>query len=209
MGMMKPGADVPQAQWHTAWRRDDERGEEEFSLLEFESAAHWLLTGLLDMPADDKALWVRYAIACDVDWRTKRLLLATANDPLALERFPEETPLLMLSADGNGNWHVGEEDRPNLHGCLDIDLGCSPSTNTLPIRRLKLSIGESAEVTAAWVRFPDLTVQPLRQRYTCLAHDRYRYESLESGFTVELTVDEQGLVVDYPGGWRRKPRLVK
>ena len=29
-----------------------------------------------------------------------------------------------------------------LKGCTDVDLGCSPSTNTLPIRRLGLGIGE-------------------------------------------------------------------
>jgi hypothetical protein len=34
-----------------------------------------------------------------------------------------------------------------VEGCIDIDLKYSPSTNLLPIRRLNLAIGESAEVT--------------------------------------------------------------
>lgn len=96
---------------------------------------------------------------------------------------------------------VDKHERPDLAGCIDIDLSITPATNTLPIRRLGLAVGASAEVTAAWVRFPALIVAPLRQRYTRLAPDRYRYESLESGFTTELTVDDQGLIAHYPGGW--------
>lgn len=98
-------------------------------------------------------------------------------------------------------WQVDEQEREDLTGCVDVDLSITPATNTLPIRRLRLAVGESAEVTAAWVRFPALSVEPLRQRYTRLAENRYRYESLESGFTAELTVDDQGLVTHYPGGW--------
>jgi hypothetical protein len=79
----------------------------------------------------------------------------------------------------------------------------SPVTNTLPIRRLKLAVGEDALVTAAWVKFPELTVSPLRQRYARLAENLYRYDSLESGFTAELMVDADGLVVEYGSIWRR------
>lgn len=197
--------DTPVFTKRLEWRRVDEEGEEEFDLLEFATDLRWVLHGFLDMPENsDTALWVRYIIACDADWRTKRILLATAKNPLALGRFPEVDPLFILSTDGEGNWKVGGQERPDLYGCLDVDLGCTPSTNTLPIRRLNLGIGASAEVTAAWVRFPDLAVETLRQRYMRLAPDLYRYESLESDFTADLTVDDQGLVVDYPGGWRRK-----
>ena len=31
----------------------------------------------------------------------------------------------------------------------------------------------------------------------------YRYEDLESNFTADLLIDAQGLVVDYPGIWKR------
>lgn len=198
---------LPRAHWLLEWARADGQGKEQFGLYAFDTEPGWGLQGWLDFPVGERhALWIRYIVQCDAKWRTRRLLLASAQNPLAnqLVKFPVETPLFILSADGEGNWRVGDEDRPDLRGCLDVDLGCSPSTNTLPIRRLNLAIGESAEVTAAWVRFPDLSVQPLRQRYTRFASDRYRYESLESDFTADLTVDDLGLVVDYPGGWRRK-----
>lgn len=87
--------------------------------------------------------------------------------------------------------------------CTDIDLSVTPSTNTIPIRRLALDIGGSEEVIAAWVRFPELTVEPLRQLYTRLDAKRYRYESVRSGFAAELEVDDAGLVVTYPHLWQR------
>jgi hypothetical protein len=98
---------------------------------------------------------------------------------------------------------VNGELRTDLEGCLDVDIALGASTNTLPIRRVPLAVGRAVELKAAWVLLPDLTVQVLPQRYTRLAHDRYRYESLDSGFTADLEVDDLSLVVNYPGWCER------
>jgi hypothetical protein len=103
----------------------------------------------------------------------------------------------------NTRWTSGGDDVPQHRGCTDVDLGIGASTNTLPIRRLGLAVGQSARIDAAWVRFPGLQLERLPQRYTRLAEDRYRYESLDSGFTAELEVDDLGLVVTYPGWCER------
>jgi hypothetical protein len=93
---------------------------------------------------------------------------------------------------------------PVLDGCLDIDIWPTPFTNTFPIRRAPLAVGERREFRMAWVSAPELTLRPMRQGYTRLADRLYRYESLEgSGFRAELTVDEDGLVRDYQGVFRR------
>ena len=92
---------------------------------------------------------------------------------------------------------------PAVAGCLDVDLAFTPATNILPLRRLGLAVGESREMTAAWVRFPDLSVEPLAQRYTRLDERRVRYESRGGAFTADLEVDELGLVVSYPPLWER------
>jgi uncharacterized protein len=89
-----------------------------------------------------------------------------------------------------------------VRGCDDVDLALTPATNSLPIRRLNLQVGGSESVIAAWVKFPDLTVEPLSQRYTRLAKDTYRYQS-NTGFSAEIVVDDLGLVTTYPGGWER------
>ncbi len=94
----------------------------------------------------------------------------------------------------------GAEDQGTLDPALDVDLGFSPLTNTLPIRRLGLldaAPGTTETITAAWVLVPALTVVAAQQTYTVLGGGRIRYAS--GTFTAELTVDPDGYVVDYPG----------
>ncbi len=67
--------------------------------------------------------------------------------------------------------------------------------------------GESAEICVAFITVPRLEVRVVRQRYTRLrgAGERavYLYESLESDFRSELPVDGEGLLLEYPGYFRR------
>jgi hypothetical protein len=98
------------------------------------------------------------------------------------------------------------EKLPTLGPYSDIDLAVTPATNTLPIRRLNLEVGQSQEVTAAWLKFPDLTLEILPQLYTRLGPQRYHYQS-GTGFSAELLVDDLGVVTVYPGGWERAASL--
>ncbi len=53
---------------------------------------------------------------------------------------------------------------------------------------------------------PALVPEAVRQRYTCLEAGRlYRYEELFRGYVGELNVDEDSLILDYPGTFRRVP----
>ena len=117
-----------------------------------------------------------------------------------------------LRVDAEQQWQIDREPhrirslprRPSrVARSVDIDLGFTPATNTLPIRRLAPAIGETVDVTALWVRFPELTIEPLPQRYTRLDDSRYRYESAGGAFVAEIEVDDLGLVVTYEGGWQR------
>jgi hypothetical protein len=111
-----------------------------------------------------------------------------------------ETRTLALTRDTKGNWTVDGTRVAALRGCTDVDLGCSPSTNTLPIRRLRLGVGSSKTIKAAWVRFPELAVERADQTYTRLDEFTYRYAS--GSFEGELTVDDDGLVTTY-AEWQR------
>ena len=86
-----------------------------------------------------------------------------------------------------------------LDGCRDVDLEISPSTNTLPIRRLQPQVGKTAPARAAWVRFPSLAVEPLDQTYERIGETSWRYRS--GDFEAELDVDADGLVVRYGDLW--------
>ena len=43
------------------------------------------------------------------------------------------------------------------------------------------------------------------QRYTRVAERRYRLENLDSGYAVEILVDDAGLVLEVPDLWARAP----
>jgi hypothetical protein len=92
-------------------------------------------------------------------------------------------------------------ERPEVAGSIDLDLNFSPSTNLLPIRRLHLSIGEQAQVQAAWLRFPGFTLEPLEQLYRRVDDVTYRYESAGGKFVADLKVNAVGFVTLYPKVW--------
>lgn len=114
---------------------------------------------------------------------------------------------LVLEGDGDGRWTADGSPAPAIDGCLDVDLGSTPFTNTLPIRRLGLRVGEAREVRVAWIGAPGLELRAVALRYTRLppqgGADAYQYESLASGFSTTMTVDDEGLVIDYERVSRR------
>jgi uncharacterized protein len=144
---------------------------------------------------DPTGLGIHYRIRADAGWTTRHVEVTLV----------EERPrMLRLHADGEGGWtDDAGAALPELAGCLDVDLSFSPFTNTLAIRRLALAEGEHGDTRVALVSLPELTVAPDPQRYTRLAADRYRFDSLDSDFTRELALDEHSLVLDYPGLFRR------
>ncbi|HET9344888.1 MAG TPA: putative glycolipid-binding domain-containing protein [Candidatus Limnocylindrales bacterium] len=110
------------------------------------------------------------------------------------------TRTLVLERSAKGAWTLDGKPARALRGCIDVDLGCSPSTNTLPIRRLGMAVGATRTIQAAWVRFPELTVSKAAQTYVRL--DEYTYRYSDGTFQAELTVDDDGLVTGY-AVWKR------
>lgn len=174
-----------------AWRRTDEVEADEHCTLAVRDAGLSLVGTILGAEAG-QPIRVEYRVLADGAG------LTTAVHVRDLRGFGQRT--LTLTRDAKGNWRVDGLPARALRGCTDVDLGCSPSTNTLPIRRLRLGIGGSQTIRAAWVRFPELEVERADQTYTRLDELTYRYAS--GDFEAELTVDEMGLVAVY-AVWRR------
>jgi uncharacterized protein len=137
---------------------------------------------------------IEYAIEVDSAGRTRRAVIR----PIRIAKGPLE-----LRSDEEGHWLQNGAAVPRLDGCLDVDLGFSPMTNSLPIWRLGLAPGETREIRAAWVRFPEFTVEALHQTYERAAA-MYVYRS--DGFEAQLRMDADGIVEEYGSYWRAVAR---
>ncbi len=144
---------------------------------------------------DGDPIRIAYLVVCDPSWETRAVEVTWHEGARVRE--------LSLEVDTEKRWWQEGLELESVRGCTDVDLGITPATNTLPIRRLALEEGQAAQVTAAWVLFPELKVEPLPQTYTRLADELYHYESNLGSFTAEIRVDEWGLVTWYEGGWER------
>jgi len=137
---------------------------------------------------------VQYVVRLTATWQVRQFLLFRDLDD----------PDLWLATDGSARWgEVNGAHRTDLDGCSDVGLACTPFTTTLPIRRLPLHVGDTADITVASIDVETLGVVPDRQRYTRLGERRWSFTRLDDGFGVEFDVDRHGLVLDYPSRYRR------
>ncbi len=159
---------------------------------------HIIADGLIIGIQDHRPFRLRYEIRCDTQWRVRSAHLSVDDPPHTLQ----------LHSNGKGTWTAKTGDPlPAFDGCFDIDISVTPFTNTLPIRRTGLKTGETCDLTVVYITAPDLQIEPLQQRYTCLNTTldsaTYRYESPSSEFTADLSVDADGLVLFYPELFKR------
>jgi hypothetical protein len=152
------------------------------------------LTGHIIVAQEGEPLCAAYRIDCDAGWSARTILIE--------QRLGIAASGLRLERSGRG-WLVDGAPDVRLDDCTEPDLGLTPSTNALAIRRLDLAIGQAAEIRCAWVKFPTLSVEPSVQRYERLSEREYRYTNVASGFTAIVTVDALALPVSYEGIWTR------
>ena len=178
------------------WQGIDRRGHEAARVYQLNT--EWCLDGTAVFASDTVPCRLSYLIVCDSSWNTLRGTVSgwLGNDNVNIE----------IAVDGLHRWRMNGVEKSAVNGCTDLDLNFSPSTNLLPIRRLKLAIGQQAEANAAWLRFPSFELEPLSQIYTRRDEFTYRYSSAGGTFTRDLKVNEVGLVTNYPGLWRAEPQ---
>lgn len=140
-------------------------------------------------------IYVSYLVECDIEGNTKSAEI--------LQRTEDGEARIYLHRDNKNRWYKNDIEIKEVFGLLDIDIGVTPSTNILPIRRLKLELGESKELSAVWVRFPELSIHALEQKYTRIQKDLYLYESIVSGYKAEIKVDHNCIVQSYESEWER------
>ncbi|MGD8191505.1 putative glycolipid-binding domain-containing protein [Brevibacillus ginsengisoli] len=147
-----------------------------------------IVIGRLD---EDQLFRLKYDLVLDQNWVTREVTMCMLGE----DRF------LRLTSDGNGIWRDEKgEVVSELSGCVDIDLSCTPFTNTLPIRRLSFDLSQQREIKVVYISARDLVYKQVKQKYTLLDSGEnssvYQYQS--GNFQENITVDSNGIVLDYP-----------
>lgn len=170
------------------WRSIEHGGLEQLRITEWDDAIK--VRSAIVGSVDDTRQGVMYEASLTLDWTFEAILLQRTDGVMGV-----------LRRDKDGEWFdMHAEALPQLGGCIDIDFQMTPFTNTLPIRRAPLAIGEMRRFRMAYIPADTLEPYPDEQIYTRLSERVYRFENGEGAdyFTADITVDENGLVVDYP-----------
>lgn len=150
----------------------------------------WTVSG---RPARER---VEYVIRLSPLWQVRQFLL--------FRDLPE--PDLWLGTDGHGRWgEMNGVHRPELDGSHDVALDVTPLTLSLPIRRFPVAVGHTFDTTALCVDVDTLAVVPTAFAYRRTAARTWRITrgTGSDAETVDVDVDEHGLVVDVAGRFRR------
>jgi hypothetical protein len=174
------------------WKRLDAEGHDSCRLLQ--QATGYELQGVAAFWEAGAPCGLTYAVSCDASWQTLRAQVRghVADQALELEILRTE----------DGRWRLDGEEQPLLRGLVDVDLGFTPATNLLVLRRLALAVGAQSPAPAAYLAFPERRLMRLEQTYHRLEPDRYHYTASAYHYDDVLTVSPTGFVLDYPGLWR-------
>jgi hypothetical protein len=151
-----------------------------------------------------------YHLATTPGFRTRELVAVAEGAGwrrrLELRRGPDGAWSREVESEGQADLPP-IEDLPDLSDAIDCDVGRSPLTNTLPVRRLSLLDGGEAELAMAWISVPDLRVLRSEQRYEFVSAGDdeviIRYVGRHRSYVGELTFDQHGIVLHYPDLARR------
>lgn len=171
------------------WRKLDHPGHDCCRLLAVPGG--WRLSGAAVFLEARRACLLHYEVTADRAFRSKRARVIGCFGKRAID--------IEIRSAGIGRWRVEGEIRSDLDDCLDIDLGFTPATNLLVIRRLALAVGEQAEAPAAYLELPRMRFIALPQHYRRTTRTEYAYESPTAGYAGTLRVTPLGAVVRYPG----------
>jgi len=174
-------ADGYTARWDT-W--DGEHHEE--LTLRWENEA-WTASGMVGREQ------IQYVVRLSAMWEIRQFLL-----------FRDlEEPDLWLGTDGQGRWgEMNGAHRPELDGCTDLALNCTPFDHLVPARRHQPSVEAPTIVQVIEVDTETLGLTVGFRNYQRLSPSSLSVEHL--GSTTEFAVDEYGLPLDIEGLFRRR-----
>jgi hypothetical protein len=172
------------------WRRLDPPGHDACRLVETTSG--WKIDGTAVFRDPSGPAVLAYHVAGDAGWRTREAWV---------RGWIGEQPLDVAIVRAAAAWLLDGVAVAGLEDCVDVDLGFTPATNLIAIRRLALVAGDAADAPAAWLDLATRKLERLAQRYQRRGETAYWYEAPAFGYAAELEVGPDGFVRRYPGLW--------
>ena len=170
------------------WQKLNHPGHDSCRL--FKLSNGWRLSGASVFREEERPCHFHYEVLTDAIWRTRRASVAGYIGNRAV--------VLRIATAGN-HWKMGGEALNGTTECVDVDLGFTPATNLIALRRLSLKIGQRAEAPAAYLSFPKMRLVKLPQIYHRVSRTEYEYEAPTVGYAGTLQVATSGAIVHYSG----------
>lgn len=149
-----------------------------------------VVTSTITGAMDAQKLNLSYKIILNKNWQVQSFVARNETNLFTFAATQYET----------GRWK--NELNGNLHefdNCIDIDIFPTPFTNSLPLKRDPLKIGEEKYYSMLWIDLVEGKLRKDRQRYQRLTNTTYRFTSLDTNFTADIEFNNRAIVEFYPG----------
>jgi len=154
------------------------------------------LEGAAAFRDDGAVAQLAYRVTCDEYWRTLDAHIHGSLGSVEVD--------IGLRRSASGVWILNGEAVPGLRECVDVDLGFTPATNALQIRRVGLDVGQAADVPVAWLDVAARQLSLLEQRYERRTEKEYWYEAPRFDYAGVLVVNSAGFPIVYPNLWEEE-----
>lgn len=161
-----------------------------------QAANGWVLEGNAVYLKDGLPTALKYRLDLAPHWETRS---GSISGHVGVEPVHHE---IRREAD---EWLLNGVRQDRLRGVEDLDFGFTPATNFAQLRRIDLAVGETAEITVAWMDVDSSGLQPLPQIYERLSNLSYDYNSPHGPYRATLQLQANGFVSLYPDLWQAEP----
>ena len=173
------------------WNRLDTPGHDACRLIEKHGG--WELEGTAVFVKGGAPARLDYNVACDASWRTRWGRVRGWIGARALD--------LYIARTAPGTWTLNGDEALTSMDCVDLDLGFTPATNLISLRRLNLPVGQRTTIFTAWLDEGAARLEVVEQAYRRQAGGAYAYEAPRFQYQAVLDVDSTGFVRRYPTLW--------
>src|SRR5436190_1246392 len=104
---------------------------------------------------NEKIYRIEYLIRLNKSWETYYCLIKS--------QFNDEIKELEFEKDQN-KWSLNGKYIDSFDGCTDVDIPLTPLTNSLPINRLKLSLGQEENIDIIYIDLLEDSIKHVKQK---------------------------------------------